>query len=854
MDFSNYLNTHRVKKGEYHTHTRIPDKVQNISGGIFNISNNSEFLESYHKFIKNGGKDYLTEKQLPDHNKRIVLDLDMRYSPEVTSRLHTTDHIIDFINCYITNLNKLINIQDKEINTYILHKSNVNRLGDKTKDGVHIIFNLCIHSDYQQYLRKVIIPDIKNLFDDLPLTNSIDDLIDEGIVKGSTNFQLIYSQKPNHEPYKVTDVIQWKFVKNTWDYKVINDDVDINMLSIRNTNIPVLIPDDVGILKKKVEKVEVEVEGEVEDSVEPPTYPRDLINKYIDGLPEEAYKCGEGNYAFNMFCALKKVGAKKCDIRRLMEKAKKDFCPLWFNTTWKQDTRAYSYDIEYIKSKSSYKEPPLFETGKCLIKLDELDQPKKMKEPKEPNIHDIIWDRFFIWVKKNKLLRIKNTTLIATRELEYYAKVLYETNEECLNSFIKEHQRLFQGSGLSAKRKNISTFLDFNQPHDNFPIKELDWKYFGYKDGLFDLIENRFIKCDFPKDVLCRNYFDEDYNPITELPDELREIYNTQKFTDETIDINLALLGRCFYKINTLEKWGVIMCNYGMSDTGKSTITETMTNALAICNRASVSLNEKGSNRFCLYKKDKSEIICITEAENIPNIWSADMIKNLSRGELTEIEGKGKDSYSTTWDTPIVMASNGVLKYKDKSNGVGNRIVYFEYANTPTEKKPELKDNLYKIIPRLIPFYVQKYFDLIKKGGAFKISEQMVSWRDAIDIEDDYFRTWLDMDNSDLYHQVIYEKGAETSANDIQEKFNNFVRFNIGKHEKHRISMANVEQLKLMKIDRKTIMSCKFCKKEHHKGCCEDYTRGARTSRTIYINCKIIDGGKNNYDNKYDNF
>ncbi len=853
MPLKEYLSTHYAKDKDPITHTRIGDKISKISGGKYNIINNNEFLESYynHTFI-NDNKEYLTEKQLTGNSKRVVLDIDLRYSHDISQRQHTKEHIIDLIDAYLRQLSQLYDFDDGyDLDIYVMEKPNVNQLDTKTKDGIHLIFNICLNVKYQILIRKQLLPILKNLFDDLPLTNSIEDVIDEGIVKGSVNWQLYGSRKPNHQAYEITYIFNYKYDKNKQDWDFIPKDLnsldmkkDIFKLSIRSTDIPILIIDkeiDEDTKEDATEDATEEDDDDDEEVIEPPiTLSRETINKYIYGMRDDCWRCGEGNCAFKIYCALKKVGAKKCDIKTLMMKAGKEYDNDWFNQVWRQNTEKYSESLPFIKSKSSYREPVL-PTGKCLINVDELEEPKKT------NIHDVIWNCFIEWIKDNQLLRIKGTSLVCSKEKEYYAKVLYDTHEECLNGFINKYQSLFSGKGLQGKRTNIKVFLECNQPHNDFPFKELDWRYFGYKDGLFDLINNKFIREDFPEDVLCRKYFDEDFNPLTEIPREMKEIFNTQEFTPETIELNLALLGRTLYKINTLDNWGVILCNYGMSDTGKSTLTETITNSIEMNKVATIGLGEKSGNRFMLYKKDKLDLISITEAENIPKVWSSEIVKTISRGEIVEIEGKGQDAYQTKWETPIILASNGILKYNDKSNGINNRIAYFKYENTPKSKNKDLKLNLHKMIPRLIPFYVKKYFEI--KDNEFELTEQMIDWRDDNELEENDFKNWLAMDNKDLYHQLVYEKGAETSATDIQDKFNNYLKFNRGIHSKHRITMGDIEELKTMKIERKQINICKFCKDPHKKGCCDDYTRTGRTKRTMYMNCRLINGGKNNgYD------
>ena len=244
--FIDYLKYYNIQKGVPYTHTRIGDKESKIYGGLYSINNQEEFIENYynHVFI-NGNKEYLTEKQLIE-NGPLVIDIDMRYSPEVTKKQHTKDHIVDLIDIYAKNISKIFDIEDNfKIEVFVMEKSDVNRLDTKTKDGIHIIFGITMHKAIQVLIRERVLPELEQVWDDLPLTNSIDDLIDEGITKGSVNWQLYGSRKPNHGVYLIKYFYELCYNKNKEDWNIIKNCIkDFNTkkylpkLSVRNTSFP----------------------------------------------------------------------------------------------------------------------------------------------------------------------------------------------------------------------------------------------------------------------------------------------------------------------------------------------------------------------------------------------------------------------------------------------------------------------------------------------------------------------------------------------------------------------------------------------------------------------------------------
>lgn len=203
--FKDYLANNKADKQTQHTHTRIGNKDMNIFGGKYAFQDNDEFMNLYYKHvIENGNKEYLTEKQLIE-NSPILIDIDLRYKLDVKTRQHTQDHILDAVMIYMEGCSNLLNIANEtSVNVYIMEKPNVNITDKITKDGIHIIIGLSVHRAVQMHLRENVLPRLEEIWNDLPITNSYEDVLDSGITKGHVNWQMYGSQKPNNEAYCVT--------------------------------------------------------------------------------------------------------------------------------------------------------------------------------------------------------------------------------------------------------------------------------------------------------------------------------------------------------------------------------------------------------------------------------------------------------------------------------------------------------------------------------------------------------------------------------------------------------------------------------------------------------------------------
>ena len=233
------------------THTRIPDRGLNIYGGSYSIvdTDMDEFYKHYHnKVFVNGQSEYLTEKQLDDLRSPIAIDIDLRYPITTESRQHTHGHILDLLDLYFSEIATMMKLDSNtSIPVYIMEKPNVNIVQDKnvTKDGIHMIIGLQMCHVLQQILRKRVVSKIGTIWDDLPITNTWNDVFDEGITTGKTNWQLYGSKKPGHEAYKITYCYDVTYDENDSQFSTKNvkpESIDLkknlHKISVRYTNFP----------------------------------------------------------------------------------------------------------------------------------------------------------------------------------------------------------------------------------------------------------------------------------------------------------------------------------------------------------------------------------------------------------------------------------------------------------------------------------------------------------------------------------------------------------------------------------------------------------------------------------------
>jgi len=205
------------------SHTRIGDKEQNIYAGAYIIPKEElqTFYSLYYDTIfVNKKREYLTEKQI--QNGPLAVDFDFRYRYDISSRQHTEEHITDMICVYLEELKKYFLFDsNSQFYVYIFEKPNVNRLADGslTKDGIHMLIGIQVDHIMQMMIRENILKEIEKCWD-FPLLNDFESVLDEGISKGTTNWQLFGSRKPGHEAYELTHYYKITFDTTDNEFEV----------------------------------------------------------------------------------------------------------------------------------------------------------------------------------------------------------------------------------------------------------------------------------------------------------------------------------------------------------------------------------------------------------------------------------------------------------------------------------------------------------------------------------------------------------------------------------------------------------------------------------------------------------
>lgn len=232
INLISFLKTHAIKKdsSKQSTNTRIGDETSGIFGGNYHVPNEEypEFLKMIYReiFVKKH-PEYFTEAQM--EKGPLLVDVDIRHDISIQQRQYTQTNIAELVELYLDIIKGIYHIDDDAvIKFYVLEKSTVNPVPKKgyTKDGIHFIISLNCDRVTQQLIRKKVISAIGERWnrEEMNIINDWDSMFDLGISTGKTNWQMIGCQKPNHEPYKLTQIFTATYDTSDQEFSVVVED------------------------------------------------------------------------------------------------------------------------------------------------------------------------------------------------------------------------------------------------------------------------------------------------------------------------------------------------------------------------------------------------------------------------------------------------------------------------------------------------------------------------------------------------------------------------------------------------------------------------------------------------------
>lgn len=213
INLEEFLNSHVIKKDgkEEVTHTQYSQYITRT----FHIPSPEypKFVQLYYNNIIKAKKTHnIIERQPIYKNEKpgpLLVDIDLQFSPECTTRQYTNEHITQLIKWYLDELSKLYEMDEDNHFLVIAQEKPSPRVVTKpngssiTKDGIHLIFCVTIDPIHHQYIRDKILEKISSWT--IPITIKWDDVVDKAISTGSNGWLCPLSKKKDDSThYSVT--------------------------------------------------------------------------------------------------------------------------------------------------------------------------------------------------------------------------------------------------------------------------------------------------------------------------------------------------------------------------------------------------------------------------------------------------------------------------------------------------------------------------------------------------------------------------------------------------------------------------------------------------------------------------
>jgi len=472
--------------------------------------------------------------------------------------------------------------------------------------------------------------------------------------------------------------------------------------------------------------------------------------------------------------------------------------------------------------------------------------------------YNILCDQLLSYVADNKLRKdpygnIYKQSIICPLhyELKYsfdprpnmtgYNKLLEDAFVDC--KLFNSNPAYYDQMMSFIEKRNTLHFLNI----------DFDMELFGFNNCILNLKTLQVIPINEIKDNdtrVVRHFINKplDLNNIDGNTSTFDKVISYQLNNDqEAIKWYYIFVGRTFFEPFN-DKLQVIFFHKGQANTGKSM----MGNIFSAMHRpgsiGTISSNQEqtfGVESFL----DKELIIGFDLPENMKETISDDLFKSMATGEAVNVPRKNKKALTISkWSVPQVFISNYYPNYVNKGGSISKRLAIFEF-NTPV-KNPDssieqfiIENELSSIIYKSVKFY----YDFLHSENANKTFEDIrpdyfINTNDEFIFHNNKFFQFLTQPdfsdkNGNVYSINMGNYNDSVTLSDINAKFKKWCEFN-----KHKFVTVNYEntafkQLNL-KIERLKI--CKYCKANHKKNCCDNYSRNARTTCIKVFGLKFV--------------
>ncbi|KAJ3025007.1 hypothetical protein HDV00_000443, partial [Rhizophlyctis rosea] len=319
------------------------------------------------------------------------------------------------------------------------------------------------------------------------------------------------------------------------------------------------------------------------------------------------------------------------------------------------------------------------------------------KEEMKDTPHQVLMKVLWAVGKKKKLQKFGDWIYKPMSKEQPAAYRRYMKFQDFVNATLRGHPVWT----TSPKRaKDVMMHLEFYDDAD-LPFMKPDMNILTFKSGCLLLKTVEFVRYDDKrvKGKVARHYIDADYTGEEHTPTfdkfvmyQLEDISDVEE-RQAVFEIFLALLGRLFFKVSELDRWGVAPFILGLSNTGKSTLQKIIRRWFGPASQGVISGNHQ--NVFGLEDFVGKELIVIPETpHNMKEIFDPTVLQTMVTGEETSIVGKHKKAYTDILNIPLFCIGNCFFNYDDVKGAIVRRFPIIFFGRYITERDSSIEDTV----------------------------------------------------------------------------------------------------------------------------------------------------------------
>jgi len=275
-----------------------------------------------------------------------------------------------------------------------------------------------------------------------------------------------------------------------------------------------------------------------------------------------------------------------------------------------------------------------------------------------------------------EILITENTIKLFNGDIYIYDNGVYNNSQKTLEQKILDIYK----KASKRTREEVISYLKIQLENE---IKEVDINYINFKNGLYDIKNNKLIQHNV--DIFTINQLPICYNSnacINEKVNKfLTDISCKHPKREETI---LQIIGYCMTSSIEFQKAFIF---YGQTaENGKSTLLEIIIHLIGDENVSHVSIHNLQDKFYASELKNKL-LNAVSELSNIP-LRTAEIFKSVVTGDRISTEKKYRDRENAKLYAKHIYTTNEIPKISHVDNGFYRRlnILLFEAVFTDTEK------------------------------------------------------------------------------------------------------------------------------------------------------------------------